>query len=212
MVGPVTKDGIRKGDCVDAETQKNKKKTGSVIFIALIVLFVLWIPFTIGRVLTSNAPLGPRIGGKLPNGTEVYFQARPGGFETDDRLTVVVPNKAPKHYWVDRLIWKEKDWIQYVSDERVRTYVLKKNEDMAGYFELIIHIDKKEVEIAYLGLLEEYQNKKLGSHLLSSAIKNSFECKPRRVWVHTCSLDHKNALTNYIARGMKNFKKETISI
>ena len=87
---------------MDAETQKNKKKTGSVIFIALIVLLVLWIPFTIGRVLTGKAPWGPRIGGKLPNGTEVYFQARPGGFETDDRLTVVVPDMAPKHYWVDR--------------------------------------------------------------------------------------------------------------
>ena len=31
-----------------------------------------------------------------------------------------------------------------------------------------------EVEIAYLGLLEEYLNQKLGSYLLSSAIKNSF--------------------------------------
>ena len=69
---------------------------------------------------------------------------------------------------------------------------------------------KDEIEIAYLGLLEEYQNKKLGSYLLSSAIKNSFLEKPQRVWVHTCSLDHKNALKNYIDRGMKIFKKETI--
>ena len=62
---------------------------------------------------------------------------------------------------------------------------------------LILHKDKNEVEIAYLGLLEEYQNKKLGSYLLSAAIKNSFKEKPKRVWVHTCSLDHKNALNNY---------------
>ena len=73
-------------------------------------------------------------------------------------------------------------------------------------------MEKNEVEIAYLGLLEEYQNKKLGSHLLSEAIKNSFLNKPKRVWVHTCSLDHKNALNNYISRGMKVFKKETITI
>ncbi len=121
-------------------------------------------------------------------------------------------NIGKKHHWIDRLIWDEKDWTQYVSDEKVKTYVLKKKEDLVGYFELIIHKDKNEVEIAYLGLLEEYQNKKLGSHLLSSAIKNSFDCNPKRVWVHTCSLDHKNALTNYIARGMKIFKKETITI
>ena len=69
---------------------------------------------------------------------------------------------------------------------------------------------QNEIEIAYLGLLEEYQNQKLGSHLLSLAIKNSFIEKPKRVWVHTCSLDHKNALKNYISRGMKIFKKEKI--
>ena len=119
-------------------------------------------------------------------------------------------NVGKNHHWIDRLIWTEKKWIEYVSDEKVKTYVLKKANELAGYFELIIHTN--EVEIAYLGLLEEYQNKKLGSFLLSSAIKNSFLKKPKRVWVHTCSLDHKNALNNYIARGMKIYKKETITI
>ena len=73
-------------------------------------------------------------------------------------------------------------------------------------------LKKKEVEIAYFGLLEEFQNKKLGSYLLSQAIKKSFEENINRVWVHTCSLDHKYALNNYIARGMKIFKTETIKI
>jgi len=121
-------------------------------------------------------------------------------------------NVGKKHNWVDRLTWTEEQWIKYTSDKKVKTCVLKSNKDLAGYFELIFHIEKKEVEIAYLGLLEEYQNKKLGSYLLSSAIKNSFLENPNRVWVHTCSLDHKNALHNYIDRGMKIFKKETISI
>ena len=119
-------------------------------------------------------------------------------------------NIGKNHHWIDRLIWTEKKWIEYVSDEKVKTYVLKKANELAGYFELIIHTN--EVEIAYLGLLEEYQNKKLGSFLLSSAIKNSFLKKPKRVWVHTCSLDHKNALNNYISRGMKIFKTETVII
>ena len=117
-------------------------------------------------------------------------------------------NIGKKHNWVDRLIWTDKQWIKYTSDEKVLTYVLKKDNELGGYFELILHND--EVEIAYLGLLEEYQNQKLGSYLLSSAIKKSFLNNPKRVWVHTCSLDHKNALSNYISRGMKIFKKETI--
>ena len=121
-------------------------------------------------------------------------------------------NIGKSHHWVDRLIWTDKQWMNYTSDSSVKTFVLKKKDDLAGYFELIIHKDKKEVEIAYLGLLEEYHNQKLGSFLLSSAIRNSFKEKTNRVWVHTCSLDHKNALKNYLSRGMKIFKKETISI
>ena len=121
-------------------------------------------------------------------------------------------NIGKKHKWVDRLIWMESQWIDYVSDKKVSTYVFKHNDDLAGFFELIFHSEIKEVEIAYFGLLEEFQNKKLGSYLLSEAIKKSFIKNINRVWVHTCTLDHKNALKNYIARGMKIFKKEIIKI
>ena len=121
-------------------------------------------------------------------------------------------NVGKNHQWIDRLIWTDQQWSNYTSDDKVKTYILKNKDDLVGYFELISHKDKKEVEIAYLGLLEEYYNKKLGSYLLSAAIKNSFSDKTKRVWVHTCSLDHQNALNNYLSRGMKIFKKETISI
>ncbi|MDB3974782.1 GNAT family N-acetyltransferase [Candidatus Pelagibacter sp.] len=121
-------------------------------------------------------------------------------------------NIGKKHKWIDRLIWTESQWIDYVSSKKVSTYILKRNEDLVGFFELIDHFEKKEIEIAYFGLLEEYQNKNLGSYLLSQAIKKSFEKKIKRVWLHTCSLDHQNALNNYIARGMRIFKTETVLI
>ena len=124
-------------------------------------------------------------------------------------------NVGKKHRWTDRLIWSDEGWIKYVKNSKVETYILKVEGDLAGYFELIIHDDlkEKEIEIAYFGLLEEYHNKKLGGYLLSEAIKKSFlKEKINRVWVHTCTFDHKNALKNYLARGMKIFKKETVKI
>ncbi len=121
-------------------------------------------------------------------------------------------NVGKKHKWIDRLVWEESKWIEYVSNKNVKTYILKKENDLVGFFELLEHTEKKEIEIAYFGLLEEYHNKKLGSYLLSMAIKKSFENKIDRVWLHTCSLDHKNALNNYISRGMKIFKTETVII
>jgi len=121
-------------------------------------------------------------------------------------------NIGESHMWIDRLIWTENQWIYYVSNKDVKTYIFKFKNDLAGFFELIFHVEKNEVEIAYFGILKEYQNKKLGSYLLSEAIKKSFIKNVNRVWVHTCSLDHKNALNNYIARGMKVFKTEKVLI
>ena len=121
-------------------------------------------------------------------------------------------NIGKKHKWVDRLIWSDQQWIDYVSSSKLKTYVLKNKDDLIGFFELIFHLENKEVEVAYFGILEEYQNKKLGSFLLSEAIKKSFKKNINRVWLHTCSLDHQNALKNYLARGMKIFKSEIVTI
>ena len=113
-------------------------------------------------------------------------------------------------HWIDRLVWADINWIYYVSDEKLFTYILKEKNEIAGYFELIFNEDIKEAEIAYFGILEEYFGKKLGGYLLSEAVKNSFSMGALRLWVHTCSLDHKNALLNYQSRGMKIFKSETL--
>ena len=121
-------------------------------------------------------------------------------------------NIGKKHKWIDRLSWSEEKWISYVSNEKIKTYVLKNKNELVGFFELIFHLENNETEIAYLGLLEEYQNKKLGSFLLCEAIKKSFDKHINRVWLHTCSLDHENALKNYLARGMKIFKSEIVKV
>jgi len=117
-----------------------------------------------------------------------------------------------KYQWIDRLNWSDKNWIDYMSNLNLSTYVLKYNDDLAGFFELIYHKNKLEIEIAYFGILEEYFGKKLGGYMLSEAIKKSFNYNINRVWVHTCSLDHKHALNNYLSRGMKIYNRETLNI
>ena len=148
------------------------------------------------------------ISSTFPEGYEVQI-IKPSNFQLNKFF---YKNIGKKHQWIDRLSWTENQWNEYVLSEKVKTYILMNGKDFAGYFELIFHKHENETEIAYLGLLEEYRNQKLGSYLLSSAIKKSFLDNPKRVWVHTCSLDHKNALNNYISRGMKIFKKESIMI
>ena len=49
----------------------------------------------------------------------------------------------------------------------------------------------------------------LGGFLLSQAIKNAWDiASTKRVYVHTCTLDHASALSNYKARGFKVYKTE----
>ena len=117
-----------------------------------------------------------------------------------------------KHSWTDRLVWNDKKWIDYLENSSVNTYILKRNNELIGFFEQIFDKDKLDCEIAYFGILEEYIGKKLGGYLLSEAIKISFNIGSKRIWVHTCSLDHKNALQNYLSRGMKVFKSETLNL
>ena len=112
-----------------------------------------------------------------------------------------------KHQWVDRLIWLDKNWMDYVSNKNLKTFILQKNDEYVGYFELIFH--KKECEIAYFGILEEYIGRGYGGFLLSEALKIGFK-NANRIWVHTCTLDHPNAIENYKSRGMKVFKTEIL--
>ena len=43
-------------------------------------------------------------------------------------------NIGKSHHWVDRLVWTDKQWMNYTSDRSVKTFVLKKKDDLAGYF------------------------------------------------------------------------------
>ena len=114
------------------------------------------------------------------------------------------------HYWRDRLLWSDKEWLQYVSNRYLETYILKKNDDLVGYYEQEYHPNSNEVELINMGVLKEFRGLKLGSILLYHAMASASRKNPNRMWVHTCSLDHKHALLNYKSKGFEIFKEEEI--
>jgi len=113
--------------------------------------------------------------------------------------------------WNDRLCWSDDDWVRLISNSNYELYTIFKNKDLVGYYELIFD-EHKDFEIAYFGIFKDYFGKKIGGYLLSHAIENSFNKGAKRVWVHTCTLDHPNALKNYMTRGMKIFKSEELNV
>jgi len=115
------------------------------------------------------------------------------------------------HFWKDRLIWSDKKWKKYASNKNLETWIMKNDNEFIGFYEKEFHPSKNEIELINMGILKKFRGKKLGSILLKHAIKTSFKLKPCRMWVHTCSLDHKFALNNYKSKGFQIFKQEEIN-
>jgi GNAT superfamily N-acetyltransferase len=109
------------------------------------------------------------------------------------------------HQWTDNLGRTAAEWQAWA--ESVETWVATVDGANAGYYELRQTAD--EVELAYFGLLPDAQGRGLGGHLLTHALIRALEIAPR-VWVHTCTLDGPHALANYLARGLRPFRTETL--
>ena len=114
-------------------------------------------------------------------------------------------------FWRDRLLWSDKEWEKYVGNKSLETGVMKLDGQLIGFYEQQFHAFKNEVELIQMGILKEHQGKKYGSFLLEHIINEAFNTNAERIWVHTCSLDHKHALDNYLSKGFKIFKEETIN-
>jgi len=110
------------------------------------------------------------------------------------------------YYWLTKRYWTYNQWYDHVNRPQLRTWAAYLSGAPCGYFEL----EKKDndVEIVYIGLLQQFLGKGLGAQLLTEAVKQSWKMKVPRVWLHTCSWDHPIALKNYLARGFKIYKQE----
>ncbi len=83
---------------------------------------------------------------------------------------------------------------------------------LVGWYELRRVTADDSVEIAYFGLVPAELGRGLGKHLLSCAVRDAWALRPARVWLHTCTLDHPNALPNYAARGFVPYKTEEYDV
>ena len=158
--------------------------------------------------LEINSPDEIKLSNKPKSNCKIEIKNPP-----DFQLNKFFYKQIGKSYrWIDRLIWDDNAWMNYTNNSNLETYILSESDELVGFFELLFHPDLNKCELAYFGILDQYIGKKYGSYLLSEALKLGFRKNTNKVWLHTCSLDHKHALKNYLDRGMKIFKSETISI
>jgi GNAT superfamily N-acetyltransferase len=116
-----------------------------------------------------------------------------------------------RHHWTDRLGWSDEEIAAHLAKPDLSLWLMSAGGAPAGFFELAGD-GEGGVELAYFGLLDTFHGRRLGGHLLSIAVEEAWRANPRRVWLHTCTLDHPAALPNYLARGFAPFKTEDYEV
>jgi len=111
--------------------------------------------------------------------------------------------------WWERRVMSDEDLSAAIHADGVDIFVLYVGGVPAGYFELAENDDASEIELAYFGLMPDFVGRGYGGYLLRAAIDEAWSRDPKRVWVHTCDMDHPNALTVYQKAGFSPYKQET---
>lgn len=119
-----------------------------------------------------------------------------------------------QYHWRDRWDWSDAEIRAHFADPDITLHVATRAGTLAGYYELRRVADDESVEVAYFGLAPGELGRGLGKHLLSCAVRDAWALHPAptRVWLHTCTLDHPNALPNYVARGFVPYKTEQYEV
>jgi len=108
--------------------------------------------------------------------------------------------------------WSVRRWLSdaelaaILDDPRVEVNVLWAGGVPAGYAEL----DRRappDIEVGYFGLMPEFIGQGLGAYLLDWAIHHAWRSRPRRLWLHTCDLDHPRALDFYQRAGFRIYHR-----
>lgn len=111
-------------------------------------------------------------------------------------------------FWTMRLGWTHAQWSRRLESPNVQTWVFYVAGTPAGYAELVRTTDGS-VEISSFGLISRFVGLGLGGYWLTEALRAAWAFDASRVWLHTCTLDHPQALANYQARGLTLYKEET---
>lgn len=108
--------------------------------------------------------------------------------------------------WFSRLELEEAALAGIIGDPAVELYALEHEGADKGLLEL----DRRrppDIELAFFGLMPELIGGGAGRWLMTQAIDRAFAYRPRRFWVHTCTLDHPAALDFYRRSGFRPYRR-----
>ena len=114
-----------------------------------------------------------------------------------------------EYNWLSRRKLSDTDLAAVIGDPRNELHVLHVDGSPTGFAE----IDRRQpgdIELVQFGLMPEFTGQGLGKWFLQWTIDKAWSYKPRRFWLHTCTLDHPAAVPLYKKAGFVQVKEEAI--
>lgn len=109
--------------------------------------------------------------------------------------------------WFSRLALDDDALRAKLTAPGIALYTVQLRKQDVGLLELDFS-QEGEVEIVFFGLVPQLTGKGAGSWLMQQALALAWAKKPRRVWLHTCSLDHPRALSFYQKHGFRPYARK----
>ncbi|MGI9490324.1 MAG: GNAT family N-acetyltransferase [Geminicoccaceae bacterium] len=109
--------------------------------------------------------------------------------------------------WWSRRLMDDDELFDVIHNPLVEVNVLWVRGVPAG----LIELDRRSesaIELLYFGLIPDFVGKGLGRYALDWAIDCAWSFCPSRFWVHTCDLDHPNALAVYQKAGFVIYDRQ----
>lgn len=129
-------------------------------------------------------------------------------FEPGDlrRYYALFHRVADEHLWTLRLQMPEDAVRALLSDPRYEAYVLVTDEGDAGLLELDFRVER-ECEVSLFGVAGALVGTGAGRFLMNFALDTAWSRSIERFWLHTCTLDHPNALGFYQRSGLVPYER-----
>ena len=114
-----------------------------------------------------------------------------------------------EYHWLSRRKLSDQQLGDLLADPLNEVHVLHVNGSPAGFAELDRR-QPEQVELVQFGLMADFIGQGLGKWFLHWTINHVWSYRPQRFWLHTCTLDHPAAVSNYEKSGFVRFKEEAI--
>jgi GNAT superfamily N-acetyltransferase len=108
--------------------------------------------------------------------------------------------------WFSRLRLSGPELHDTLAAPGLEVYWFTEGETVVGLVELDWR-HSPDVELVLFGLRPGYEGSGLGSEMMRQTLALVWSRQPRRLWLHTCTLDHPRALAFYQRHGFTAYRR-----